>query len=90
VSGILLSNRNDEVSTMASDAKTLPADDPTRPAPAAEAAEDADTEGHSFSIAMGVNQLGKGSPDTARARPPDLELEPLTKQWPRMREDKRG
>jgi hypothetical protein len=72
---------------MASDAKNLPADEPTGPTPAT---DEADTEGHSFSIALGVNRLATGSPDKARSRTPDPELEPLAKQWPRLREEKRG
>jgi hypothetical protein len=75
------------VITVASDAKSLPADETTGPTPAT---DEADTEGHSFSLALGVTQLAKGSPDKARSRAPDPELKPLTKQWPRMREEKRG
>jgi hypothetical protein len=75
------------VSILSSDAKNQPADEPTA---SASTLDEADTEGHSFSIAMGVNQLAKGSPDKARSRTPDPELKPLTKQWPSMREEKRG
>jgi len=71
---------------MSSDAKNQPADEPTE---AASSSDEADTEGHSFSIAMGVNRLAQGSPDKARPRTPDPELKPMTKPWPRMREEQR-
>jgi hypothetical protein len=58
---------------------------------AAMSAEDADTEGHSFGLLLGMKALGQAREADARARRkmPDERLRPLSKTWPRLRPHKK-
>jgi hypothetical protein len=52
--------------------------------------QDDDTEGHSLSVIMGVNRMAKSEAERARARRADQdELPPLTRHWPRLKEDRK-
>ena len=49
-----------------------------------------DTEGHSFSVIMGVNALSRSKAPARQQRPDDAELKPITKPFPRMRDQRPG
>jgi hypothetical protein len=77
---------------MASDEITRPVDGSDVPETAG---DDADTESHSFGLLMGMNALGQAREADARARArarkvAEEPLPPLTRQWPRMRDDRKG
>jgi hypothetical protein len=48
-----------------------------------------DTEGHGLSLVMGVNALSRKGRERVR-RADDEQLKPLTKPFPRMREEKKA
>ncbi len=74
---------------MAPDEVTKPVDGSDVPETAG---DDADTEGHSFGLLLGMNALGQAREADSRARVrkvADEPLPPLVKQWPRMRDEKK-
>ncbi len=53
------------------------------------AADDDDVEGHSLSLVMGMDALGRSRERTKQPKRTDEELAPLTKTFPRMKDDSR-
>lgn len=46
-----------------------------------------DTEGHSLALVMGIGQAGRNRQQSRAKKPSDDALPPLTKPFPRMRDD---
>jgi hypothetical protein len=53
------------------------------------AADEDETEGHSLSLVMGLDALGRSRDRSRDAKPADEELTPITKTFPRLRDDRR-
>lgn len=49
-----------------------------------------DTEGHSLALVMGLSALDRSRAQSRQKKAPEEALPPLTKPFPRMRDDKKG
>ena len=73
-------------------------DEPTKPsvdtgAPDTPTTDEADAEGHSMGLLLGVNAMSQSRDSDPRSRarkPAEEQLPPLSKPWPNMRDDKKA